>query len=80
MDILKATNLEVQEYVPDVQCPNCGKFIRLPYETYAWYAGEVSCAECQCKAYVEIGDFEPSPLGGKIRPLARSLGQPAGDC
>ncbi len=54
---------EVKEYVPDVICRHCGQLINLPRESYSWYAGEVTCRECQCTLYVEIGDYQ-SLLGG----------------
>ena len=61
---------EVQ-YVPDVACPNCGRLLNLPRDTYAWYKGNVTCANCQTVCYIEIGDYLSHNLGPTVPTTVR---------
>ena len=66
--MIQADTIEESEaqYVPDVACPNCGQFLNLPRDTYAWYKGNVTCAECQAEIHVEIGDYQTTNLGPTV--------------
>ena len=56
-------------YVPDVLCPSCAEIINIPLPTYAWYAGQVGCRNCQARVEVQIGDWEKRI---SYRPLAHT--------
>ena len=67
-DTLEQANLEAQEYVPDVRCPECAQFIHLPIDTYQWYDGNIPCGTCYALLYIPIGDFRQSTVWDGMEP------------
>lgn len=50
--------------MPEVQCLDCGKFIKLPTYGYWNYKGRIKCTFCGTLWYIEIqnGDLIKEPV------------------